>query len=232
MKKHSQILLAAASASLSYAFCDLGSWMMGIHHGKEAVNEAAEIIRQPAAAKTSLKEMNADYVCWLEMEDQSVSLPVVQGRDDLYYLAHAFDLSESELGTPFFSAAAAMEDPVRIIYGHHISYDAAAMFTPLMKLEDHVGAENNTFILKYDEHREQYLITHVFRMRKNSDALDLRKKRFSSAEDFAQWILYADENNEIGPAPVCTERDHYVLLQTCTDCRDSFLVVIGKKIDI
>lgn len=37
-----------------------------------------------------LKEMNGDIVAWIQCEALGVDYPVVQGKDNVYYLNHTF----------------------------------------------------------------------------------------------------------------------------------------------
>ena len=76
-------MLAVSCSCLSYAVCDLYDWTAGVEHENSVLHTVRQYTEENAPeAAASLKEMNTDYVCWLEMEDHSVSLPVVQGDDD------------------------------------------------------------------------------------------------------------------------------------------------------
>ena len=228
MQKSKLLLLGIAVASLSFAVCDLSSWTVGLCHEEHALAKARECFQNDTVTQPSLREINSDYVCWLECADLGMELPVVQGREDAFYLKHAFDQSESELGTPFFEASARLDDPVRIIYGHYVNYDAGSMFSPLQRLtrEDMEAAE---FTLAYENYKEAYQITHVFTLAKDNDAFALRKHSFSCSEDFQQWIAYADEKNQWKNTELCSAQNTYILLQTCTKQKNEFLIVIGKK---
>lgn len=176
-----------------------------------------------------LSKINQDYVCWLNMEEMKIDLPVVMGVDDAYYLEHAFDGSQSGQGTPFFSAGTTMNDAVRIIYGHHVLYDETAMFSPLLHIAD--ANKEITFTLKYPQYQENYQITHVFDLPKNDQTFLRQKQQFHSKEEFSTWIAYAEQHNQYKTRSVCSEKDAYVLLQTCGNEADQFLIVIGRKIN-
>ena len=222
-------MLAVSCSCLSYAVCDLYDWTAGVEHESSVLHTVRQYTEENAPeAAASLKEMNTDYVCWLEMEDHSVSLPVVQGDDDAYYLNHAFDNSESGQGTPFFSHDACMDDRIKIIYGHHVYYDSSAMFSPLLQLEHHMTDDNDTFTLQYKTHQDGYQIAYVFPMKKEESTFSLRKHDFADQADFENWISYAAERS-IHADSDCTAADEYVLLQTCGRNKDEFLIVIGRK---
>jgi sortase B len=231
MKKRELFVLALLCGSLSYAACDLFFWTGEIHHGKILTKEIRQMAEEsdPETKEASLKEINEDYACWMQIKDLSLSLPVVQGRDDGYYLDHAFDRSENGQGTLFFSASGQPHDPVRIIYGHHVYYDPMAMFSPLLQLNEH--QEPVMFSLQYEEYEEQYQICYLFALAKQSSEFVLQKHAFSSADDFRQWIRYAQENTLIRSREG-TENDSYVILQTCGRKKDEFLIAIGIRADM
>jgi len=69
---------------------------------------------------------NSDMVGWIEIEDTVVDFPVMQGRDNSYYLTTNFDLQTSKYGTPFVDYRIDLsnqpgEQPDNlIIYGHNM----------------------------------------------------------------------------------------------------------------
>ena len=227
MKKRNVFCIAAGCACLSFAVCDFFSWGTEVVNEKKILHVIAEQSDGSSLEKNvSLKEMNPEYVCMLEMEEPSLHLPIVQGNNDAYYLNHAFDSSFSSLGTPFFSSQTRKEDAVRIIYGHHVYYDATAMFSPLLKLDDAVDAR---FTLQYETYRENYAVTHVLHLSKDNRTFALRKQSFLNQEDFDQWKRYADEHTVLSYTVPCTKEDTYVILQTCGETDDTFQIVIGKR---
>jgi sortase B len=231
MKKRELFLLALLCGSLSYVACDLFFWTGEIHHGKILTEEIQQIAEDhdTKTKNAPLKEINEDYACWMKIKDLSLSLPVVQGSDDAYYLDHAFDRSENGQGTLFFSASDQPHDPVRIIYGHHVHYDPAAMFSPLLQLKE--KQDPVMFSLQYEEYEEQYQISYLFDLAKGSSEFTLQKHAFTSADDFHQWIRYAEENTLIHGREG-TENDAYVILQTCGRKKDEFLIAIGIRADM
>lgn len=82
-----------------------------------------------------LQEINPDIYAWLEIEDTDISYPVVQSEaNDAYYLDHNSDGVYSANGAIFSEHEynnTDMNDPVTILYGHHMS--DGAMFGSLQK---------------------------------------------------------------------------------------------------
>ena len=80
-----------------------------------------------------LQEQNEDIVGWLEIEGTSVSYPVLQGDDNVFYLTHNYKKEESEKGSIFLNADYDWDIPSNnlIIYGHNLVN--GQMFKELLK---------------------------------------------------------------------------------------------------
>ena len=48
-----------------------------------------------------LKEENQDIVGWLEIEDTNINYPVLQGKDNEYYMTHNYKKQKSKNGSIF-----------------------------------------------------------------------------------------------------------------------------------
>lgn len=79
----------------------------------------------------SLKEQNANIVGWLYVPDCDISFPVLQTKDNRYYLNHTVSGEYNPRGSIFLdaNANAQFEDDNSIIYGH--SVEGGGMFTLL-----------------------------------------------------------------------------------------------------
>lgn len=227
MTKRNYCLLFILCSCLTYSVCDLNDWLGENYREKKLIRQVQEIAQQEDR-EDSLAQMNPDYVSWLTFDEVGIHLPVVQGSDDAYYLQHAFDQTTNAQGTPFFSANSKVNDQIRIIYGHHVYYDDNAMFSPLLQLP--TLDKSCVFTLDYGLYTETYQITHVFHLLKKDNAFALTKTSFMNEEDFQQWIQYPQEHNLINEEMTCTKEDSYVILQTCGESLDTFLIVIGKRV--
>ena len=119
--------------------------------GSEAVTEPAstEVVTEPASAAppatqaaptdplynlsvdfTRLRSINSDVVAWLQGMGNKLNYPVVQGRDNEYYLKHLIDGSYNGNGTLFVHCNNHfLQDDVTYIFGHHMY--SGAMFGDL-----------------------------------------------------------------------------------------------------
>ena len=69
----------------------------------------------------SLKRTNSDTVAWIQGMGGMISYPVVQGRDNAYYLKHLFDGTENPNGAIFVHCENNfLQDDTTFIFGHHM----------------------------------------------------------------------------------------------------------------
>lgn len=70
----------------------------------------------------ALSAENKDIAGWLYCEGTNINYPVMQGKDNDYYLNHAYDGKESRAGALFVDAENSRDfaDSNTIIYGHHM----------------------------------------------------------------------------------------------------------------
>ena len=102
-------------------------------------NENAKAISEATERMTKIKkikEKNSDIVGWIEIEGTNISYPVLQGKDDEYYLTHNYKKEKSEKGSIFLSKEYDLKLPSDnlLIYGHNLV--SGQMFNNLLKYKD------------------------------------------------------------------------------------------------
>lgn len=70
----------------------------------------------------ALQQVNPEIWGWLEFPALEISYPLVQGRDNEYYLDHLYDGSPGEAGAVFLDASGDPElgDTLTLLYGHNM----------------------------------------------------------------------------------------------------------------
>lgn len=173
-------------------------------------------------AFSSLKEINSQLACFLDMGNLGIRLPVVQGEDNEYWLHHLFDGSEGTLGTAFIDARHEEGDGVMLIYGHAVPDRPDAMFTPLEKLCDPDVFSKADYIRLYKETCiEVYEITDVIKWDSSRPDLFTTAIRSFSPGSFNAWYAWLRSHAVITSAKPLSYSDRYLILQTCTDAYSS-----------
>ena len=69
-----------------------------------------------------LKKVNPDVIAWIQIPALDISYPVVQGKDNYYYLHHMFDGQENKNGSIFvdYHNQPDFSDSNTIVYGHNM----------------------------------------------------------------------------------------------------------------
>ena len=177
------------------------------------VTELPDVSAWPQVDFDELAKINPDIVGWIFIEGTDINYPVVQGRDNDYYLRRLFDGTYNSSGSIFmdYRCSADFSDPHSIIYGHHMKNKS--MFGGLM---DYKKQEF------YDEHSVALLVTPTayYKIQFFSgyvsdtwgDAWDLSFNEY----EYLSWLNDIQRKScfETDYAP--TTEDRIVTLSTCT----------------
>lgn len=83
-----------------------------------------------------LQEVNSDIVGWIEISGTNINYPVLQGKDNEYYLNHNYKKQKTEKGSIFLDAKYDWDIPNNnlLIYGHNLVN--GQMFKDLIKYRE------------------------------------------------------------------------------------------------
>ncbi len=180
----------------------------------------------------SLQAMNPDIYAWLEIKGTDISYPLLQSpEDDAFYLNHDSERIWSADGSLFSESrynGRTMEDPVTLIYGHHMR--SGAMFGNLERdYTDQAFLEAHREITVYTPEAE--LRYGVFAAVPWSGEHLLYYNDFSDEAEYSRFFasvfrvrdLRARFYEENAPAP----GDRVLILSTClaADNTHRFLVM-------
>jgi len=210
----------------------------------EAPDEAADIEPPEEEAEpyvspidfAALRAVNPDIYAWLEIPGTEISYPLLQHpEDDAFYLDHDSDGNYSAGGALFTERAyngRKLEDPVTVIYGHHMR--SGAMFGNLERFytDDAFMAEHGEVVLYTPEAERRYA---VFAAVPFTGAHLLYYHDFTDPEVFAEFFAsvfrvrdlrahFMEEN-----APEAGDR--VVILSTClaADNTQRFLLMAAER---
>ena len=131
-----------------------------------------------------LKKLNSDSIGWLEVPGTNIDEPVVQGKDNDYYLWRDFKKNTYPVTGTFFLDMynkADFTDRISYIFGHNI-WDKTK-FYDLRKFEDKTFLENNKTVYVYTEKGKlEYEILGVDLVDPDTSLYELTSKRNEDVE--------------------------------------------------
>ena len=179
---------------------------------------------------TQLLSVNSDIVGWLRIRALDISYPVVQGKDNDYYLHRTFEKTDNFAGCLFVNSynMGDFTDQNTIIYGHNMKN--GSMFGKLKNFSDpEVFKKSRYFWIFTPDFIYQYRIF-------SASVLDMTGLTYQISftdDEFDQFISRAYSNSVVDNQGVTvTKEDRIVTLSTCTGDDSTRFVVMGKLAQI
>ena len=175
----------------------------------------------------SLNDAYPDAIGWLYIPNTNISYPVTQGRDNEYYLTHAYDGSSLKTGTIFldYRCENRFMNPVNILYGH--SMKNGTMFAGVLKFAD------SSY---FDSHRYGWLSTPetVYRIDFFSCAkTDSNDELYNGNTPISEWIPHICEKSAVLRDIEYTDNDRFISLSTCSyEFKNARTVLTGRLIEM
>ena len=177
-----------------------------------------------------LQAENEDIIAWIYCEDTPINYPIVQSKDNSYYLRRLTDGSWNMSGTLFldFRCNADFSDSTSIVYGHNMKNDSMFGILP------NYGEQSY-----FDQHPTMYLLTPETDYRvdlfagfvtpADSEIYSLQR----SDEERQAFITKAKEQSDFQADVEVTEDDCLLVLSTCSyEYSDARYVLIGKLTEL
>ena len=179
---------------------------------------------------TQLLSVNSDIVGWLRIRALDISYPVVQGKDNDYYLHRTFEKTDNFAGCLFVNSynMGDFTDQNTIIYGHNMKN--GSMFGKLKNFSDpEVSKKSRYFWIFTPDFIYQYRIFSASVV----DKTGLTYQISFTDDEFDQFISRAYSNSVVDNQGVTvTKEDRIVTLSTCTGDDSTRFVVMGKLAQI
>ena len=161
-----------------------------------------------------LKKLNSDSIGWLEVPGTNIDEPVVQGKDNDYYLWRDFKKNKYPVtGTLFLDMynKADFSDRISYIFGHNI-WDKTK-FYDLRKFEDKTFLENNKTVYVYTEKGKlEYEILGVDLVDPDTSLYELTSKRNEDVEAMKKELTKHISKSEVDKIDKNTK---LLMLVTC-----------------
>lgn len=113
-----------------------------------------------------IKNKNNEVIGWIQIKDTTINYPLLQTKDNEYYLNHNYQKEKSKYGSIFLKAECNLLDNHSnlIIYGHNTN--DKQMFYPLLNYMDKNYYENHKIIqITTEQEESNYSIVAVFQSR-------------------------------------------------------------------
>ena len=224
MKKIINVVLILA---IIFSLYKVISKVVDYKESKNAYEKVREVKNNSNNFSEELIKRNEDYKMWIEVPNTNINYPVVQGKDNDFYLNHDFNKKESSSGAIFIDYKNNIDkDKNIIIYGHNMKNKS--MFQNLMKFKDEeFWKENKEIILTIDGKRYEYEIFSSYIS--NSEDMNL-KTNFENDDEYLKYIDDIKKKSIFHRDIDIKSNDRIITLSTCSYEEDDARMIIHGKL--
>lgn len=207
---------------------DAASTETGGRGGEEAASEEL-------TGFDALLQINGDLKGWISIPGTELSLPVVQGKDNMWYLSHDFYGRQDRHGTIFADCEADLtaKEANIVLYGHHMR--DGSMFGILKEYHaEEYCREHPSFYLYLSNEEREYEICAVLRndiFEGNGEPFQYYDyKKINDEQTFEEYCGILKENALYDTGIEVQAGDELVTLCTCDyGSEDQRLLVVGRR---
>lgn len=224
MKKVINTLLLIA---IIFSLYKVAVKIVDYNESKSVYEEIKEIKNNNNDFREDLIKINEDYKMWIEVPNTNINYPVVQGKDNDFYLNHDFNKKESSSGAIFIDYKNNIDkDKNIVIYGHNMKNKS--MFQNLMKFKDEeFWNNNNKIILTIDGKEYEYEIFSAY----VNDANNVEFKfDFRNDDEYLKYLEEIKEKSIFNRDIDIISNERIVTLSTCSYENDDARMVIHGKL--
>lgn len=177
-----------------------------------------------------LKKKNPDTVGWIKVNGTNINYPVVQTKDNDYYLNHAYDKSKNSAGWIYADYRNNMTnfDKNTIIYG--LGRLNNTMFGSLKTILNSKWYNNkNNYIIKFSTPTENTLwqVFSVYSIKAESYYITTK---FSSDKEYDKFLQTLKNRSKKDFSATVNTKDKIITLSTCKDVAGTERVVMHAKL--
>ena len=250
----SLILLLASLAVFAFAAWKLFGIYAEYHQGAETYEELQDYVQESKGNDESstadddgsekgtgnagngylqvdfegLKKVNPDVVAWIQIPALDISYPVVQGKDNYYYLHHMFDGQENKNGSVFvdYHNQPDFTDGNTIVYGHNMKN--GSMFGTLDHYQDQSLYQQYPYFYIYIPGSVlEYQIISCYAGRNGSIGYTYS---FPEPEDFQKFVDTVLSYSGYDTGVTITDSDYIVTLSTCVNTDRNYRYLVHGKL--
>lgn len=174
-----------------------------------------------------LSSINKDFVCWINIENTNIDYPVVQGKDNSYYLRRDIYGNYLLSGTTFLDYRNDYNNGKNlIIYGHNMKN--STMFSQLEKFKEESFFNSNPTITLTSKDGERYY--EVFAVLLVKKDYDYRVPNFNNNDEYNKFLNKIVDDSMFKPKNKPAISDKILTLTTCSyEFNDARTVVFCKE---
>lgn len=179
------------------------------------------------------KYQNSDIVARVFVDGSSINEPVVQTKDNDFYLNHDLFKRKDNRGSAFLDYRVNLSSRKKLIFGHNSS-TLEVPFKELEKYYEYDYFKKHQIIeLEWEERLEKYQIFSVFI--ETSD-WSYMKLKFDTEQLWFDHISKLKNNSFYDTGVDVVSTDEILILQTCSHHKDykkykkKYLLIVAKKI--
>ncbi len=175
-----------------------------------------------------LKAQNKDVVGWIFSKNGVINYPILQGKDNSYYLNHLISGKKNMNGSIFmdYSANKNFKDVNTIIYGH--SMDNGSMFRTLLNYKKQSYYDKYPEMYFYTPNSDYKLLIFAAYETKSND---LAYGKIYSDKGFDKLLSHVKSKSKIKTDVSVGKGDKLVTLSTCAySSKNARFIVIGKLV--
>ena len=215
------IIIVVAVIVFCYAAFNLFKIYKANYDEKQETNKIREIVKVPkenleafSVDFTKLQKINADIVGWIIVEDTSISYPIVQGKDNDYYLTHTFEKKQNYAGSIFmdYTASSDFSDMNTFIYGHNVYH--GTMFAELSNYmdQDFFNKHPNIFLYTPDGNYK----LQVFSAYIDGSSSSSYRMGYTSESDYLNYLNEVKAKSKYDSGVSVQASDKTITLYTCS----------------
>lgn len=169
-----------------------------------------------------LEKCSEDSIGWIYIAGSNIDYPIVQGKDNKYYLNHAPDGSFNQAGSIFLDCNCKKDfsDKQNILFGHNMQY---GMFGDIRYFRDRENFENHSYGWLFTREKLYRIDFYALVL---ASAYDLI---YYVPADNAQWQDSVRKNGIYCTDTEFSEDDRFIALSSCTyDFENARLLLVGR----
>ena len=180
----------------------------------------------------SLAEQIPDIAAWIRCEGIGMDFPVVQGKDNNYYLSHLPTGEYNYMGAIFLDYRNRLDfsDKNSLVYGHALS--SGDMFTVIKKYMEPTFYNEHPELTLYTPDRDYTIVLFAGYVLDSSIKSEVPPISFANEDAFTLFLKEAKRRSTFKSSVEVTADDTLVTLATCAYPSSVYrYVLIGKLVE-